>query len=664
MGVFTDLNELPKFRNPVVTIGSFDGVHLGHQQILRRICRLAEKTDGESIVITFHPHPRLVVYPKDKSLRLITSIDEKVDLISQYGVDHIVVVPFTVAFSQQSADEYIQKFLVGYFRPKHIVIGYDHRFGLNRQGDIKYLKWHGKEMGYEVLEIAKHEVDNIAISSTKIRNALLKGDMQPAHQMMGHPFLLTGVVVHGNKIGHSIGFPTANLEVRQPHKLIPPNGIYSVYVWHQGHRYGGMLYIGDRPTLAELKNRTIEVNIFDFDKDIYGDKLRLELLTRIRDDAQFDGLEALSAQLAQDKEAAREALSQQAKPKKTASPSPALFSVVILNYNGREYLQKFLPGVLNSTYANFEVIVADNGSTDDSLTFLAQHYPHLRVIDLQDNHGFAQGYNLALQQVEAPYYILLNSDVRVTPNWIEPIAELMERDPTVGACQPKILAHDQPDTFEYAGAAGGWIDNLGYPFCRGRLFAVTEKDEGQYDGLQEVFWATGAALFVRSQLFHGLGGFDGDYFAHSEEIDLCWRIKRAGYKVMAKPRSVVYHVGGGTLNYNTPRKTYLNFRNSLCTLVKNETRDRLRWLLPLRLVLDGLAAALFLFQGKWKHIQSVWQAHQDFFPQWKHLQEKRHAAADLVQRMSIHETPNMEGRYKGSIVWQYYARGKRHFRDL
>ncbi|WP_282779252.1 bifunctional riboflavin kinase/FAD synthetase [Phaeodactylibacter xiamenensis] len=665
MRVFNDLNDLPDFQNAVVTIGSFDGVHLGHQQILERVKGLARQCEGESIVITFHPHPRLVIYPRDNTLQLITSIDEKVDLMRRYGIDNVVVVPFTVEFSQQSADEYIQKFLVETFHPRYIVIGYDHRFGLNRQGDINYLKWHGEQSGYEVVEIGKHEVEDIAVSSTKIRKALEQGAVDQAQRLLGHYFFLTGTVVHGNKIGKKLGFPTANLDLNNRHKLLPPTGIYAVYAYHKGQRYGGMLYIGDRPTLKEYQNKTIEVNLFDFDKDIYGDKLRLELVARTRDDEAFAGLDQLSERLAQDRLETKAIIesreSKQAKKKIAEAPRVA---IVILNYNGRTYLEQFLPKVLEHTSGNFEVIIADNGSTDDSLSFLAEAYPELRHIDLKTNYGFAEGYNQALAQVDAPYFLLLNSDVEVTPGWLSPLVELLERDPAVGAVQPKILAYHEREKFEYAGAAGGWLDNLGYPFCRGRIFSVTETDKGQYDELQEVFWATGAAFLVRSSLYRQLGGFDGDYFAHSEEIDLCWRIKRAGYKIMARPRSVVYHVGGGTLSYNTPRKAFLNFRNSLFTLVKNETGSRLAWILPARLLLDGVAGLLFLSQGKFQHIASIVQAHWSFFGQWQATWRKRRENQDRVAKVSIASKPNLCGRYPKSIVWAFYARNIQYFKDL
>ena len=665
MKVFNDLNNLPPFRNAVVTIGSFDGVHIGHQHILEKVTSLANSINGESIVITFHPHPRLVVYPKDESMKLITTIEEKVQLLHRYGIDNVVVAPFTIEFSQISADEYIQKFLVEKFHPRYIVIGFDHRFGLNRQGDINYLKWHGEKGGYRVIEIPKQEVDHITVSSTKIRRALDAGDMVAARLLLGHHYPLGGTVTHGNKIGAGIGFPTANLDVGQKHKLVPPAGIYAVWVHHQKQRYGGMLYIGNRPTLRQFKNKTIEVNIFDFNKDIYGDKLQLELVERIRDDHQFKDLDDLKKQLEKDRSSAHKILEAQPQPereKKMSQFPPA--AVVILNYNGRAYLEQFLPSVLASTYPNFELIIADNGSTDGSLSFLAEHYPSVRRIDLRDNHGFAQGYNLALRLIEAPYYILLNSDVEVSPGWIEPIIELMERDQSVGACQPKILSYHNRENFEYAGASGGWLDTLGYPFCRGRIFAVTEKDTGQYDKPEEIFWATGAAFFVRSQLFHALEGFDGDYFAHSEEIDLCWRMKRAGYKVMVQPQSAVYHVGGGTLSYNTPRKVYLNFRNSLFTLMKNEEATRLAWLIPLRVVLDGLAGVLFLSQGKFQHIRSIIAAHWAFFPHLNRTWKKRRHIRELIQKVSISPSPNLSGRYKGSIVWQYYARRKHFFKNL
>ena len=243
-------------------------------------------------------------------------------------------------------------------------------------------------------------------------------------------------------------------------------------------------------------------------------------------------------------------------------------AVVILNWNGQSFLEKFLPNVIKYSQ-EVQIIVADNQSSDNSVAFLKDKFPEVSIIINPSNDAFAKGYNLALKQVQAEYYVLLNSDVEVTENWIEPIVSLMQSNPKIAACQPKILDYNQPSKFEYAGASGGFIDKYGYPFCRGRIFNVLEEDKGQYDSSMEVFWATGACMFVRSDAFWKVGGFDDDYFAHMEEIDVCWRMKNIGYQIFIEPKSKVYHVGGGTLNKLSPRKTFLNFRNNLITLTKN-----------------------------------------------------------------------------------------------
>lgn len=662
MMVHHDLNELPTFQNAVITIGSFDGLHLGHQKIIEKVRQLARQAEGESVMITFHPHPRLVIYPKDHSLRLLSTIDEKIRLLESFGLDHLVIVPFSVDFAQQSADEYIVNFLVGKFRPNYIVIGYDHRFGLNRQGDIDFLRHYEATYGYEVKEISRQDIDDLGISSTKIRKALQEGAIHKANRLLGHAYTLTGKVVHGQQIGQSLGFPTANLEINHTHKLIPPNGIYAVRVIHQGSVYGGMLYIGDRPSIKEYNNRTIEVNIFDFDQRIYGDQLILELIDFIRGDQQYETLAELSTQLAKDKQSALELLALEVAPASTQQD--AAVAVVILNYNGKSYLETFLSSVLTTAYENLEIIIADNGSTDRSLDFMRTQYPHIRVIDLEKNYGFAEGYNRALEQVEADYFVLLNSDVEVTPGWITPIISLMEKDKEIAACQPKIRAYERRDQFEYAGASGGGLDYLGYPFCRGRIFNTVETDKGQYDDVQEVFWASGAAMCIRGRLFKQIGGFDADYFAHAEEIDLCWRLKRAGYKIMVQPGSVVYHVGGGTLDYTTPYKAYLNFRNTLFTILKNEPVSKLLWLIPLRLLLDGLAAALFLSQGKFPHIRSILRAHGHFYASFRKMWRKRKGYDERIRQVSIQAEPNLKAQYRSSIVWKYYAAKKRYFYKL
>ena len=663
MRIFYQLNNLPEFRKSVVTIGSFDGVHLGHQKILSKVKELAHSVGGESIVITFHPHPRSVIYPKDKSLRLINTIEERVALFEHYGIDNVVVVPFTVGFSQQSADEYIEKFLVGKFKPSHIVIGYDHRFGLNRQGNIDYLRWHADQYQYSVEEIQRQDVEAIAVSSTKIRRAIEKGEVQTAGQLLGHPFSLKGIVVRGQQIGHQLGYPTANLEVNDPNKIIPPNGIYAVEVIHNNSDYRGMLYIGDRPTLNNHHNRTIEVNIFEFDKEIYGDQLEIKFVEFIREDQKFEGLEALSQQLGEDKKATLKVFQNLLAKKKLKSLPPSV-GIVILNYNGIQYLKKFLEGVKQTDYKNFTIVIADNGSTDESLVYLQENHPDITILDLKENHGFAGGYNHALMDLEFDYFVLLNSDIEVTPNWLDPLIETMVQDDSIAACQPKIRAYDQKDYFEYAGASGGWIDFLGYPFCRGRIFNYNEKDTGQYDKASAVFWATGAALLIKSDLFKRIGGFDARFFAHSEEIDLCWRLQRAGYEIYCNPQSVVYHVGGGTLNYQSPHKTFLNFRNSLFTLTKNESMGKLLWLIPFRLILDGLAGVLFIYQKKWPHLIAIIKAHFSYYYWLGYIINQRKKDQKRINAIAVNKKVQLKGLYNGSVVFQYFFRGIKRFSQL
>ena len=330
-------------------------------------------------------------------------------------------------------------------------------------------------------------------------------------------------------------------------------------------------------------------------------------------------------------------------------------AVVILNYNGRKFLEQFLPNLIaNCDPMLSEVIVADNASTDDSVAFMREHFPDIRLIINDSNGGFATGYNLALRQIEAEYYVLLNSDIEVAPRWIEPVIELMDADPTIAACQPKILSYYHREQFEYAGACGGFIDKYGYPFCRGRVFQNLETDEGQYDTPLEVFWATGACMFVRAELYHQIGGLDDSFFAHMEEIDLCWRLKNAGYKVYCCPQSKVYHIGGGTLPKNSPRKTYLNFRNNLSLLVKNLPDGKVWPTIAYRIVLDWVAAMKFLCEGCFADFRMVFKAHFDFYRRMKSLKEKRvgvkHKKVSCV--------------YLRNIVFDSILRGKKKYSDL
>ena len=330
-------------------------------------------------------------------------------------------------------------------------------------------------------------------------------------------------------------------------------------------------------------------------------------------------------------------------------------AVVILNWNGKKMFERFLPSVTAHTQGDAEVIIADNGSTDDSLDFVRAQYPGLRIIELDKNYGFAGGYNRALQQVKADYYVLLNDDVEVTPGWIEPVVAQMQQHPDTAICQPKLLMYDQRDTFEYAGGAGGFLDKYGYPFCRGRMFTSLEQDNGQYNTPGEIFWASGAAMFVRADVWHQLGGLDDDFFAHMEEIDFCWRAKNAGYRVEYCPQSTVFHVGGGTLPKSNPRKTYLNFRNNMALLYKNLPKRRLAWVMCSRIVLDYVAGFKFLMERKPKEFSAVVDAHKAFYKWLPQLKKKR---------QGLKQQSRVSGMYQGLLLIDYYLLGKKKYSDL
>ncbi|MEO6977551.1 MAG: glycosyltransferase family 2 protein [Mucilaginibacter sp.] len=337
-------------------------------------------------------------------------------------------------------------------------------------------------------------------------------------------------------------------------------------------------------------------------------------------------------------------------------------AVVILNWNGIKHLREFLPSVLSSVYPNLDIIVGDNASTDGSVEFIRQEYPSIRIIQNDDNYGFTGGYNRVLAKVEADYYILLNSDVEVSSGWITPVIQLMESDPLIAAAAPKIRAYNQKEYFEHAGAAGGFIDAYGYPFCQGRIFYEIEEDKGQYQQSGEVFWATGAAMFVKSKCWHDAGGFDDRFFAHMEEIDLCWRLKNMGYKVMYCPESEVFHLGGGTLNVENPFKTYLNFRNNLLLLANNLPFWRATFVIIVRIWMDLLALFRFLSEGKRKDAWAVSRAHQNFvLGLFKSNKKKKPQIAAHCQL----STANCKtGMYKGSLVWAFFVKKKRHFTEL
>lgn len=332
-------------------------------------------------------------------------------------------------------------------------------------------------------------------------------------------------------------------------------------------------------------------------------------------------------------------------------------AVVILNWNGIRFLRDFLPDVIANS-AGCEVIVADNASTDGSVEFLEAQFPQVRLILLEQNFGFCEGYNQALKQVEADYYVLLNSDVAVPPGWVQPLVSLMDSDSSVAVCQPKINSQQHPDFFEYAGAGGGLLDALGYPYCRGRLFETLEEDKGQYNDIQEIFWATGACMVVRATVFHGLGGLEPAFFAHMEEIDFCWRAKNAGYKVLYNGQTQVFHVGGGTLHKSNPRKTYLNFRNGLALLIKNLPNSEIIPTLIIRVLLDWLAAFRMVLAKQYKDAQAVLKAHWNVVSNIGYWHKQRKAQQ---QRGKF---PDMTGVYRGSIVWKYFVRQRRTVQEL
>lgn len=331
-------------------------------------------------------------------------------------------------------------------------------------------------------------------------------------------------------------------------------------------------------------------------------------------------------------------------------------AVVILNWNGKPLLEKFLPSVSNSNYPNLQLILGDNASSDGSVAYVRQHFPAFRIIENSHNYGFAEGYNHILAQVDADYYILLNSDVEVTENWIAPVIKAMETDLIIAAAQPKIKWQSDPSKFEYAGAAGGFLDINGFPFCQGRLFNIVETDHGQYNSTREIFWASGAALFIKSHYWKLSGGLDPDLFAHMEEIDLCWRLKNMGLKIIYCPSAEIYHVGGATLDAKNPYKAYLNFRNNLMIMQKNLPLQEAPLALIIRMMMDFIAWLQFAAKGEFKFVLAISRAHIQFLRHWKRTAAKR---SDRQLSFSKHV-----GVYPGSIVWSFFIRGVKKFTAL
>ena len=332
-------------------------------------------------------------------------------------------------------------------------------------------------------------------------------------------------------------------------------------------------------------------------------------------------------------------------------------SIVILNWNGAEMMRRFLPSVLqHSTEA--EIVVVDNGSTDDSLQMLSQNFPSVRQVVLDRNYGFADGYNKGLKEIEAEYYLLLNSDVEVRKGWLKPMLAYMDSHPDVAACQPKLLCQWSPSDFEYAGACGGYIDALGYPYCRGRVMGTIESDKGQYDNIAPILWATGACLLVRANDYWQAGGLDGRFFAHQEEIDLCWRLRSRGRGIVCVPQSVAYHLGGGTLPQGNPRKTFLNFRNNLLLLYKNLPQERLVKVMRIRFWLDALASIQFLLTLQWGSFLAVWKARKAFRQMRPDFRKDREENLRQTKLSPVPEQSTF------SLLWQYYVKGRKTYHDL
>ena len=334
-------------------------------------------------------------------------------------------------------------------------------------------------------------------------------------------------------------------------------------------------------------------------------------------------------------------------------------AVIILNWNGEKLLREFLPSVCRYTPENIaDIIVADNGSTDASVPLLKEKFPRVRLLELGKNHGFAEGYNRAIGSLDYPYVVLLNSDVEVSENWLPPLYEYCETHTDVAACQPKIRSYRNKEYFEYAGASGGYLDKYGFPFCRGRIFNTIEKDNGQYDNNTDIFWATGACLFIRTEIYKKAGGLDKEFFAHMEEIDLCWRLRSRGKSIVCIPQSVVYHVGAATLKKESPRKTYLNFRNNLVMLYKNLPPQELNKVMRVRAFLDYLAALQYLLKGQLDNVKAVFHARSEYKRLRSYFLKARE---ENLRKTYVDSIPE---RIKSSILWQFYVKGRKRFSQL
>lgn len=654
-------DPLPEFSNPVITIGAFDGLHLAHRQILKRVTTTARQLKSDSVLITFNPHPRTIIDSDAESLNLLCSIEEKIRLLEESDLDYLVLVPFNYTFSMMLPEDYIENFIMAKFHPKKIIVGFNHRFGKDGQGDSLLLKRYALKYNFEFEEVIPQHQDQTIISSSHIRKLINNQQLEKANLLLGNPYLIMGKVIPGKRIGRKLGFPTANLEIADKYKLVPPGGVYAAFCTFNGTLYEGMVYISKMAKPLNHPQRIIEINLFDFTEDIYGRTIGIYLVDFIRPDLNFEIEEKLIAQIRKDKIHIQNVL-QKYKIHFRPIQNP-LTAIVILNYNGINFLKTYLPSLIHHKPVDMPVYIIDNNSADNSCIFLEHHYPDIKLIRLKKNYGFAGGYNKGLAQIKADYFVLLNSDVQIEDDWISEIILKMQENPEILAAQPKILDLNRKNAFEYAGAAGGYLDFLGYPFCRGRIIDYLEDDQAQYNNETEIFWATGAAMVIKAEAFNALGGFDTDYFAHQEEIDLCWRIKRIGGKVMCFPSSAIYHLGGGTLDYTNPRKTYLNFRNNLFTIFKNTKWISLLIILPVRLVLDVLIALSYLLKGQYKVCYKIIQAYVISIINTIYLIHKKNYNNQLIKKLKLRKENN-KGLLNASIFLQYYFSGNKHFSDI
>ena len=657
-----NVDTLPDFDHSVITVGAFDGMHLGHQDIILRLCHEAKKVNGPSILITFDPHPRQILDTTDTRIKLLTTLDEKIEILKETALDYLVIIPFTYDFSQLLPEEYIENILIKKFKPHSFIIGYDHTFGINGTGNIDLLKQYHKNGLFNLIEIPKKEIDDIKISSTLVRQSISNNDYKEALNLLGHPFWFNGKVGTGQQLGTKIGFPTANLILNDPDKIIPNPGIYSAIATVEDRRYDGMLYIGNRPTIGDHLKQTIEIHLLDFRENVYSLQLKIEVIEFIRKDQKFDSIDEMIWQIKEDEKQIKKSLTLFHLTEANFKKNPSV-AVVILNYNGAHFLNNYLQSIITHTPNYATIYVIDNASTDDSILLLKQKYPEIKRIILHKNYGYAEGYNKGLAQITADYFVLINSDIQVSDDWLSPLIQRIQSDPFNMAVQPKILALNDPQSFEYAGAAGGLMDALGYTFSYGRMLNKVEKDLGQYQKATPIFWASGAAFIINANMFKSIGGFDGDYFAHQEEIDLCWRIQRAGGKIWYEPNSKVYHLGGGTLDYNNPRKLFLNFRNNLATIFKNSSWPILIILLPVRFVIDFLISLKYLLSGNIMLFLKVLEAYIISILSTLYLLHKKDHYNSKIIRSTVNEV-KLSGRLKGSLFIHYYLFGNQKSSDI